>query len=160
VKRNDDPTSLIGQIDIHLTPTNDVFTRFGTSPTIGLESSAVQRRAKDGKNTISNPPTQHWKKALNYVFGGFNFLMWITFIVTIVRSSFLIGYDKAEVQVPVSSCRTSLLVAPNPLCSILASPSCFDVLLSASQLESPHSCWSSSSHPLSTPSLTGMPPGS
>jgi sodium/potassium-transporting ATPase subunit alpha len=91
VKRNDDPNSLIGQIDIHLTSTNDVFTRFGTSPTIGLEGSAVQRRAKDGKNTISNPPTQYWKKALNYVFGGFNFLMWIAFIVTIVRSPVMVG---------------------------------------------------------------------
>ncbi len=34
---------------------------------------------------ISAPPTQYWKKALNYVFGGFNFLMWIAFIVTVVR---------------------------------------------------------------------------
>jgi sodium/potassium-transporting ATPase subunit alpha len=83
-KRNVDH-SLIGQIDIHLAPTNDVFTRFGTSPTIGLESTAVQRRSKDGKNTISKPPTRYWEKALNYVFGGFNFLMWIAFIVTIVR---------------------------------------------------------------------------
>lgn len=84
-KRNVDPHSLIGQIDIHLAPTNDVFTRFGTSPSIGLESAAVQRRSKDGKNTISKPPTRYWQKALNYVFGGFNFLMWIAFIVTIVR---------------------------------------------------------------------------
>ena len=27
---------------------------------------------------------RYWKKFLNYVFGGFNFLMWIAFIVTIV----------------------------------------------------------------------------
>jgi len=83
-KRNVDTNSSIGQIDIHLAPVNDVYTRFGTSPTIGLESAAVQRRAQDGKNTISKPPTQYWKKALNYVFGGFNFLMWIAFIVTLV----------------------------------------------------------------------------
>jgi len=28
---------------------------------------------------------RYWKKILNYIFGGFNFLMWIAFIVTIVR---------------------------------------------------------------------------
>jgi sodium/potassium-transporting ATPase subunit alpha len=63
----------------------------------------VERKSKEGKNVISPPPTQYyltiddiwpnslikliyryWKKALNYVFGGFNFLMWIAFIVTIV----------------------------------------------------------------------------
>lgn len=74
----------IRAIDIHLAPIEEVFTRFSTSPTLGLESPAVQRRAKAGKNVISPPPTQYWKKALNYVFGGFNFLMWIAFIVTTV----------------------------------------------------------------------------
>jgi sodium/potassium-transporting ATPase subunit alpha len=82
-----DPASVIRQIDVHLLPTNEVFTRFSTSPTVGLETAAVQRRARRGKNTITPPPTQYWKKGLNYVFGGFNFLMWIAFIVTIVGFS-------------------------------------------------------------------------
>lgn len=94
-KRNVGPNSLIGQIDIHLAPTNEVFTRFGTSPTIGLESAAVERRSKDGKNTITKPPTRYWQKALNYVFGGFNFLMWIAFIVTLVRFHNLLDYSRA-----------------------------------------------------------------
>ena len=64
---------------------DDVFTRYSTSPTVGLESAAVQRRAKSGgKNVISPPKTQYGKKILNYVFGGFNFLMWIAFILSLV----------------------------------------------------------------------------
>lgn len=79
-----DPAAGIRQIDVHTLTVEAVYTRFSTSPSIGLESEAVERRVKDGKNVISKPPTQYWKKALNYVFGGFNFLMWIAFIVTVV----------------------------------------------------------------------------
>jgi sodium/potassium-transporting ATPase subunit alpha len=45
----------------------------------------IEARARDGKNTISKPPTPYREKMLNYVFGGFNFLMWIAFIAMIVR---------------------------------------------------------------------------
>ncbi|KAI0746984.1 calcium ATPase transmembrane domain M-containing protein [Daedaleopsis nitida] len=79
-----DPASALRQIDVHRITVDEVYTRFSTSPAVGLETNAVQRRFKDGKNVISSPPTQYWKKALNYVFGGFNFLMWIAFIVTIL----------------------------------------------------------------------------
>lgn len=79
-----DPASAIRQIDVHLLAPDQIYTRFSTSPTLGLEDVAVQRRSKNGKNVISPPPTHYWKKALNYIFGGFNFLMWIAFIVTIV----------------------------------------------------------------------------
>jgi sodium/potassium-transporting ATPase subunit alpha len=82
---NGNPASGIRAIDVHLLPKDNVFLRFSTSPSLGLEAAAVERRGKTGKNVISPPPTQYWKKALNYVFGGFNFLMWIAFIVTIVR---------------------------------------------------------------------------
>ncbi|OBZ69101.1 hypothetical protein A0H81_10850 [Grifola frondosa] len=79
-----DPAAAIRLIDVHTLSPDEVFTRFSTSSTVGLETAAVQRRANAGKNIISPPPTQYWKKALNYVFGGFNFLMWIAFIVTIL----------------------------------------------------------------------------
>jgi sodium/potassium-transporting ATPase subunit alpha len=84
-KGKSDPAAAVREIDAHKLSVNDVFTRFSTSPSQGLESSAVQRLSKLGKNVISPPPTQYYKKALNYVFGGFNFLMWIAFIVTLVR---------------------------------------------------------------------------
>ncbi|CDO77112.1 hypothetical protein BN946_scf184592.g8 [Trametes cinnabarina] len=79
-----DPASAIRKIDVHRLAVDEVYTRFSTSPAVGLEGDAVRRRARDGTNVISPPPTQYWKKALNYVFGGFNFLMWIAFIVTVL----------------------------------------------------------------------------
>lgn len=80
-----DVADFVGQIDIHTIPVDIVYQRFSTSPTIGLKSSDVTRLTKSfGKNVISAPKTQYWKKALNYVFGGFNFLMWIAFIATLV----------------------------------------------------------------------------
>lgn len=89
--KREDPAVAIRNIDVHLISSDQVYTRFSTTPKVGLEASAVQRRAKLGKNVISPPPTHYWKKALNYVFGGFNFLMWIAFIVTIVRTPSLCG---------------------------------------------------------------------
>lgn len=83
-KKPVDPADAIAAIDVHLIPTDQVFVRYSCSPTVGLESIAVERRLKDGKNIISPPPTKYWLKALNYVFGGFNFLMWIAFVVTLV----------------------------------------------------------------------------
>ncbi|KAG0699620.1 hypothetical protein DFH29DRAFT_936038 [Suillus ampliporus] len=80
-KLSADPADSIASIDVHLISTDEVYTRYSCHPTVGLEHAAVQRRSKDGKNVISPPPTQHWKKILNYIFGGFNFLMWIAFIV-------------------------------------------------------------------------------
>ena len=39
---------------------------------------------------------RYWKKILNYIFGGFNFLMWIAFIVTIVCASINFPNGDAE----------------------------------------------------------------
>jgi sodium/potassium-transporting ATPase subunit alpha len=77
---------------VHRIPLNEVYNRFATSPTQGLETAAVA--AKLGRNVISPPPTQYYKKVLNYIFGGFNFLMWVAFIVTIV-SAFAKLWDDA-----------------------------------------------------------------
>ena len=94
-KRSADTANAVRQIDVHLLSPDQIFTRFSSSPTLGLEDIAVQRRSKSGKNVISPPRTQYWKKALNYVFGGFNFLMWIAFIVTIVCSQYSVGDSRA-----------------------------------------------------------------
>ncbi|KAF7797702.1 hypothetical protein EIP86_008902 [Pleurotus ostreatoroseus] len=100
--KRDDPAVGIRNIDVHLIKPEEVFSRFSTSPQLGLESSAIQRRAKLGKNVISSPPTHYWKKALNYVFGGFNFLMWIAFIVTILSYQPLGGQDPAAFNLGVA----------------------------------------------------------
>ncbi|KAF9231508.1 hypothetical protein BU15DRAFT_82299 [Melanogaster broomeanus] len=83
-KASADPADAIASIDVHHLTPEDVYIRYSTHPAHGLDTPAVQRRSRDGKNTISPPPTQYWKKALNYVFGGFNFLMWIAFILTLL----------------------------------------------------------------------------
>ncbi|KAG1841039.1 hypothetical protein DFJ58DRAFT_857139 [Suillus subalutaceus] len=79
-----DPVDTIGGIDAHLLSVDEVYTRYSTHPTVGLELAAVRRKERDGKNIISPPPTVYWKKTLDYIFGGFNFLMWISFILTIL----------------------------------------------------------------------------
>lgn len=81
-----DPADAIASIDAHLLSVDEVYTRYSSHPTVGLELAAVRRRERDGKNVISPPPTVYWKKTLNYVFGGFNFLMWIAFLLTIVSA--------------------------------------------------------------------------
>ncbi|EJD43838.1 calcium ATPase [Auricularia subglabra TFB-10046 SS5] len=79
-----DPAQALRSIDVHMLSPQDVLTRFSTHPERGLDPGAVLRKSLDGKNKISPPPTQYWKKALNYVFGGFNALMWLACIVTIL----------------------------------------------------------------------------
>jgi sodium/potassium-transporting ATPase subunit alpha len=79
-----DAAAAIRGLDIHKIPVNDVFIRFSTSPSQGLEAEAIQRLSRLDRNVIPPPPTQYYKKVLNYIFGGFNFLMWIAFIVTIL----------------------------------------------------------------------------
>ena len=86
-KASADPADAIASIDVHLISPEEVCTRYSTHPVHGLDNAVVERKIKDGRNVISPPPTQYWKKALNYIFGGFNFLMWIAFILTLVCMS-------------------------------------------------------------------------
>jgi hypothetical protein len=79
-----EPAEAIRQVDAHIVDANVLFTCYSSYPTLGLDLTAVERKAADGKNIISRPLTQYWKKLLNYIFGGLNFLMWIAFIVTVV----------------------------------------------------------------------------
>ena len=79
-----DPAQAIRDIDVHYLNVHEVYRRYSIAPKVGLEAASVERKAKLGRNVISPPPTQYWKKILNYVFGGFNFLMWIAFILTVV----------------------------------------------------------------------------
>ncbi|KAH6562071.1 hypothetical protein BASA50_004195 [Batrachochytrium salamandrivorans] len=83
-KKLKDPAEAIREIDVHLLRIEDVYTRYSTHPKIGLEKSAVTRKSKDAKNKISPAPPQYWKQILQYVFGGFNFLLWVAGIVTLL----------------------------------------------------------------------------
>ncbi|KAK6981059.1 calcium ATPase transmembrane domain M-containing protein [Favolaschia claudopus] len=83
-KKVSGPAAAIKDIQVHLYSTEEIYQRFSSSPVQGLEAAAVARRAQGGKNVISPPKNQYWKKLLNYVFGGFNALIWIAWIVTIL----------------------------------------------------------------------------
>jgi sodium/potassium-transporting ATPase subunit alpha len=84
-KGNKEPGAEIGDINVHLLRAPDVFTKFGSHPTLGLEGALLTRKLETSpKNVLIPPPTQYWKQVLQYVFGGFNFLMWIAFVLTIV----------------------------------------------------------------------------
>ncbi|KAI0687168.1 calcium ATPase transmembrane domain M-containing protein [Cytidiella melzeri] len=101
-KRDKDPANAIRHIDAHLLNPDEILNRYSTSLKVGLDSASAARRAKLGKNSISSPPTHYWKKAVNYVFGGFNFLMWIAFIVTILSYQPLGGADPAAFNLGVA----------------------------------------------------------
>ena len=125
-KRDNDPANAIRNIDAHILPADEILNRFSTSLKVGLDSSSVARRVKLGKNNISSPPTHYWKKALNYVFGGFNFLMWIAFIVTIVCLS-LPPSQSTLLSLQGFSYHMSRLDCPTPPCSTSESPYCWYV---------------------------------
>ncbi|KZV91494.1 calcium ATPase [Exidia glandulosa HHB12029] len=97
-----DPAAALREMNVHLLTPEDVFTRFSTHPERGLDPATVARKASEGKNKITPPPTQYWKKALNYVFGGFNFLMWIAFVVTILSYKPLGGDNPAVFNLGVA----------------------------------------------------------
>ncbi|KAJ7737652.1 calcium ATPase transmembrane domain M-containing protein [Mycena olivaceomarginata] len=97
-----EPAEAIRQIDAHIVDISELWTRYSCHPTLGLDLETVERKAPDGKNVISPPRTQYWKKVLNYVFGGFNFLMWIAFVVTILSYQPLGGADPAVFNLGVA----------------------------------------------------------
>ncbi|KAG1846733.1 hypothetical protein F4604DRAFT_1884126 [Suillus subluteus] len=84
-KSSPDPVDAIGDIDAHLLSVDEVYSRYSSHLMVGLELVAVHRRERDGKNII---------KTVNYIFGGFNFLMWISFILTIL------SYEPLGLPVP------------------------------------------------------------
>ncbi|KAL2917120.1 hypothetical protein HK105_203184 [Polyrhizophydium stewartii] len=80
-----DPAQAIREINVHLLRTNDVLTKYSTHPTLGLEDPVVKRKLATGKrNRISPVPTNYIKKTLEYIFGGFNFMLWVAGIVILL----------------------------------------------------------------------------
>ncbi|RKO91743.1 E1-E2 ATPase-domain-containing protein [Blyttiomyces helicus] len=49
-----------------------------------INSAAIERKRAGPRNAISPPPTQYWRKIVQYVFGGFNAMMWLAFVVTLL----------------------------------------------------------------------------
>jgi sodium/potassium-transporting ATPase subunit alpha len=73
------------QIKVHMMSPERVFQAYSTHPTLGLEAPAVQRNKKTSKaNLLSPPPNDNFKKWMGYLFGGFNSLMWVAMILSIL----------------------------------------------------------------------------
>jgi len=79
-----DPAAALRAISAHTITPEEIYIRYSTHPEHGLDTTAVIRKAAEGKNKISKPPTQYILKTINYVFGGFNTLMWLAFVLTVV----------------------------------------------------------------------------
>ncbi|SCV72206.1 BQ2448_4900 [Microbotryum intermedium] len=66
----------LASLEWHTLPTEEVCTRLGVSPVVGLDTQVAQRRlAKNGKNVISPPPRNLPRKIFFYIFGGFGSLL-------------------------------------------------------------------------------------
>ncbi|KAJ1934649.1 hypothetical protein EC988_008741, partial [Linderina pennispora] len=69
-------------LNYHLVSVNDIYNRFSTSPVVGLEKQAVDRRvAKQGRNVFSRASRRIPQRLLRWFFGGFNRFLWVSMIV-------------------------------------------------------------------------------
>ncbi|KXN71431.1 hypothetical protein CONCODRAFT_5866, partial [Conidiobolus coronatus NRRL 28638] len=82
--------------DYHTLSLDDVSSRYNTNIKGGLDgSSAAKRLARNGKNVISPPPSNYFKKFIDYTFGGFSTLLWIASIICFLAYQPL-GGDAAD----------------------------------------------------------------
>lgn len=84
-KKSDDPAADIRLIDVHKLGIPEVYARYRSHPTLGLETPAVERLRKTGNlNRLSPPKSNFAFKLFGYVFGGFNSLMWVAMILSFI----------------------------------------------------------------------------
>eukprot|EP00834_Sanchytrium_tribonematis_P004790 NODE_255_length_11697_cov_0.569495.p1 type:complete len:752 gc:universal NODE_255_length_11697_cov_0.569495:8660-10915(+) len=84
-KKKRDPAKEIRNINVHKMAPDEVASSFGTTLDKGLEKPRLDKLKKRGKlNQISPPDTNYIKKGFGYVFGGFNALMWVAMLLSIL----------------------------------------------------------------------------
>ncbi|KAG6021664.1 hypothetical protein E4U41_002432 [Claviceps citrina] len=77
-----DDEDYFSNLTFHQLPTDQLCQQLNVSKDDGLsESSASNRLARDGRNTLPKPKTNYAKKILSYVFGGFCSILWVGVIV-------------------------------------------------------------------------------
>ncbi|PWN18031.1 calcium ATPase [Microstroma glucosiphilum] len=75
----------ITDLEWHLISIDEVFQRLSSSPKLGLEAAQIERkRAQDGLNKLSKPPSQWPRKIFNYWFGGFGSLLLVAAILVMI----------------------------------------------------------------------------
>lgn len=72
-------------LDWHLVPVNEVYTRLSTSPQQGLSDWKVQQCLKEfGLNKPSAPPSHWFRKTIGYLFGGFGSILFIASVLVFI----------------------------------------------------------------------------
>lgn len=85
-------------LDWHKISTEEALRRLGVSPVTGLDTTQAQRRLKTGgKNVISPPKNNYFRKVLEWVLGGFGSLLLVASIVCFIAWKPL-GKPKPEVS--------------------------------------------------------------
>ncbi|TVY18566.1 Sodium/potassium-transporting ATPase subunit alpha [Lachnellula arida] len=84
-KAKDSAAKELSNVDWHILPPNEIYTRLSTSPAQGLSSEQCKRRLTEyGKNTPSAPPTHHFQLILGYLFKGFGSILLVGSILVFV----------------------------------------------------------------------------
>ncbi|KAI8799653.1 calcium ATPase transmembrane domain M-containing protein [Cladochytrium replicatum] len=111
---------VVRNVKDHLLRKDDVYVKYSSHPTIGLEAPAVTRRLAEGKNLLTPAPSKartigqslkFVQKTVGYVFGGFNFLMWVALIVTILSYQPLGGSNPQVFNLGVAALIFFIIVA-------------------------------------------------
>jgi sodium/potassium-transporting ATPase subunit alpha len=72
-------------VDWHKISVEEALTRLAVSPKTGLDKAQAQRRLQqNGKNVISPPKTNMFRKVFGWVFGGFGSLLLVASIVCFI----------------------------------------------------------------------------
>ena len=72
-------------IDYHTASIDELFARFSSSRSTGLSGSQAAQKLKTiGQNVPSPPPSQWFRKTINYLFGGFGAILFVAAILVFV----------------------------------------------------------------------------
>ncbi|KAF9554795.1 sodium-potassium ATPase [Agrocybe pediades] len=75
----------ISSLDWHKISTEEALSRLSVSPTTGLEKAQAQRRLETyGKNIISPPPSNVFRKVVEWILGGFGSLLLAASVVCFI----------------------------------------------------------------------------
>ncbi|GAB1521256.1 hypothetical protein RhiTH_004348 [Rhizoctonia solani] len=78
-------TKDISDLTFHTQTEEEVLALFSVSPAVGLDSAQAQRRlATNGPNALSPPPSNTFRKVLEWIFGGFGSLLLAASIVCFI----------------------------------------------------------------------------
>uniref|UniRef100_T1IZN5 Cation-transporting P-type ATPase N-terminal domain-containing protein n=1 Tax=Strigamia maritima TaxID=126957 RepID=T1IZN5_STRMM len=97
-KAKDDMDDLKKELDMdeHKVPIDELYTRLGTDPNLGLTNTkAKQVLERDGPNALSPPKTTpEWVKFCKNLFGGFALLLWIGAVLCFIAYSIQAGVSE------------------------------------------------------------------